>query len=131
MALRPRDPPRLGAARIGSRQPVVFATDINLQLGLEYVLLLPLWLIVIGLLARRSGRVLRLDLWDRRRRAGLRRAQALAVRPGPADDLLRRAAHAAPGDRAGRDHAPGGAATAPQAEADQGDPRRVHPARAL
>jgi len=32
---------------------VVFATDINLQLGLEYVLLLPIWLILIGLLASR------------------------------------------------------------------------------
>jgi ubiquinone biosynthesis protein len=32
---------------------VPFATDINLQLGLEYVLLLPIWLILIGLLASR------------------------------------------------------------------------------
>ena len=32
---------------------MVFATDINLQLGLEYVLLLPIWLILIGLLASR------------------------------------------------------------------------------
>ena len=32
---------------------MVFATEINLQLGLEYILLLPIWLIVIGLLASR------------------------------------------------------------------------------
>jgi ubiquinone biosynthesis protein len=32
---------------------VVFATDITLKLGLEYVLLLPFWLILIGLLASR------------------------------------------------------------------------------
>ena len=52
--------------RIGSGAHVVAATDINLQLGIEYVLLLPIWLLTIGWLA---GRVLgiRLGRW----RAGL------------------------------------------------------------
>jgi ubiquinone biosynthesis protein len=38
---------------------VVFATEINLQLGFEYILLLPLWLITIGWLA---GRILGIHL---------------------------------------------------------------------
>jgi ubiquinone biosynthesis protein len=45
---------------------MVFATEINLQLGLEYVLFLPIWLIVIGWLA---GRILGIHLG--RWRAGL------------------------------------------------------------